>query len=71
MLPIFLRIPIVSSLLRPFTAHFVRGPWTLILPLRQFSLEFRTFILGWMMLANWEFAETLFDVYIPQVCTPI
>ena len=63
-LPILLRIPIVSSVLRPLTAHFIRGPWTLILPLRYFSLEFRTFIL-----ANWEFSEALFDFHIPQVHT--
>jgi len=68
-LPILLRVPIVSSILRPLTAHFVRGPWTLTLPLRHLSLEFRTFILGWTTLANWEFAEALFDAHIPQVRT--
>ena len=68
-LPILLRIPIVSSVLRPLIAHFVRGPWTLILPLRHFSLELRTFILGWTTLSNWEFAEALFDFHIPQVRT--
>ncbi|KAI6156590.1 nucleoporin protein Ndc1-Nup [Pisolithus tinctorius] len=65
-LPIVLRIPLVRSLLRPFVAHFIRGPWTLILPLRHLRLEFRTLLLGLITLANWEFAETLFNLYIPQ-----
>ncbi|KAL4079901.1 nucleoporin protein Ndc1-Nup [Scleroderma yunnanense] len=65
-LPILIRIPVISAILRPLAAHFVRGPWTLILPLRHHSLEFRAFVLGWITLANWEFAETLFDVHIPQ-----
>ncbi|KAI5989819.1 nucleoporin protein Ndc1-Nup-domain-containing protein [Pisolithus orientalis] len=65
-LPILLRIPLMRSLLRPFVAHFIRGPWTLILPLRHLRLEFRTFLLGLITLANWEFAETLFNLHIPQ-----
>ncbi|KAI6041097.1 nucleoporin protein Ndc1-Nup [Pisolithus marmoratus] len=65
-LPILLRIPLMRSLLRPFAAHFIRGPWTLVLPLRHLRLESRTFLLGLITLANWEFAETLFNLYIPQ-----
>lgn len=71
LLPLLLRIPIVRSLLKPFMGHFVRGPWTLTLPLRHLSLESHAFILGVSMLANWEFAESLFDVYIPQVRSTI
>ncbi|KAF8837216.1 hypothetical protein BDN67DRAFT_224805 [Paxillus ammoniavirescens] len=65
-LPVCLRLPIVRTLIRPFAAHFVKGPWTLSLPLRHLSLEFHGFAVGVTTLANWEFAESLFDVYVPQ-----
>ncbi|KIK76962.1 hypothetical protein PAXRUDRAFT_835155 [Paxillus rubicundulus Ve08.2h10] len=64
--PVSLRIPIVRSLIRPFAAHFVKGPWTLTLPFRHLSLESHAFSLGVITLANWEFVESLFDVYVPQ-----
>ena len=67
LLPLLFRVPLVRSLLRPVVGHFIRGPWTLTLPLRHLSLESHAFILGVFTLANWEFAEALFDVYIPQV----
>ncbi|KAF8550767.1 hypothetical protein OG21DRAFT_1499585 [Imleria badia] len=66
LLPLLLRVPLVQSILKPFVGHFIRGPWTLTLPLRHLSLEYQAFMLGLSMLANWEFAESLFDVYIPQ-----
>ncbi|KAG6369285.1 nucleoporin protein Ndc1-Nup [Boletus reticuloceps] len=66
LLPLLLRIPLLRSLLRPFFGHFIRGPWTLTLPLRYLSLESHAFTLALSMFANWEFAESLFDVYIPQ-----
>ena len=66
-LPLLLRVPIVRSLLKPFVGHFIRGPWTLTLPFRHLSLQWHAFTLGVFTLANWEFAEALFDVYIPQV----
>ncbi|KAH7929157.1 hypothetical protein BV22DRAFT_1057443 [Leucogyrophana mollusca] len=65
-LPVLFRLPVIRSLLRPFTSHFLRGAWTLTLPMRHFSLELHTFTLGLSTLASWEFAEALFDVYIPQ-----
>ncbi|KAF9219115.1 hypothetical protein BS17DRAFT_790045 [Gyrodon lividus] len=65
-LPVLLRLPVVRTLLKPFAAHFVKGPWTLSLPLRHLSLESHAFALGVTTLANWEFAESLFDVYVPQ-----
>ena len=67
LLPLLLRVPLVRSLLKPLIGHFIRGPWTLTLPLRHLSLESHAFTLGLSMLASWEFAESLFDVYIPQV----
>lgn len=30
-LPILFKLPVISSLLRPVAAHFLRGSWTLIL----------------------------------------
>ncbi|KAF8436467.1 nucleoporin protein Ndc1-Nup, partial [Boletus edulis BED1] len=66
LLPLLLRIPLLRSLLRPFFGHFIRGPWTLTLPLRYLSLESHAFTLALSMLANWEFTASLFDVYIPQ-----
>ncbi|KAG8221384.1 nucleoporin protein Ndc1-Nup [Butyriboletus roseoflavus] len=66
LLPLLLRVPLVRSLLKPFVGHFIRGPWTLTLPLRHLALELQAFTIGVSMLANWEFAESLFDVYIPQ-----
>ena len=68
LLPLLLRVPLVRSLLKLFVGHFIRGPWTVTLPLRHLTLESQAFMLGLSMLANWEFAESLFDVYIPQVC---
>ena len=68
LLPVLLRVPLLRSLLKPFIGHFVRGPWTVMLPLRYLSLETHAFTLGVFTLANWEFAEELFDAYIPQVC---
>ncbi|KIJ60868.1 hypothetical protein HYDPIDRAFT_97985 [Hydnomerulius pinastri MD-312] len=65
-LPVLLRLPVVRSVLRPLAGHFVKGAWTLSLPLRHLSLEIHAFTLGVTTLANWEFAESLFDVYIPQ-----
>ncbi|KAG9309703.1 nucleoporin protein Ndc1-Nup-domain-containing protein [Chiua virens] len=65
-LPLLLRVPLVRSLLKPFVGHFIRGPWTLTLPLRHLSLEYHALTLGLSMIANWEFTESLFDVYIPQ-----
>ncbi|KAH7890631.1 nucleoporin protein Ndc1-Nup [Phlebopus sp. FC_14] len=65
-LPVLLRLPILRSILKPFIGHFVRGAWTLTLPLRHFALEIRAFTLGLTTLASWEFAESLFDICIPQ-----
>lgn len=66
-LPFLLRVPLLRAALRPFTLHFLRGPWTIVLPLFHLPLQARTFILGFTTLASWEFAEILFEAYIPQV----
>src|SRR6267154_3958108 len=66
-LPLLLKLPVVSSLVRPFAAHFARGPLTLSLPILHWSLLVRSFIMGLTTIMNWEFAESLFDAYVPQV----
>ncbi|OJA18737.1 hypothetical protein AZE42_12235 [Rhizopogon vesiculosus] len=65
-LPLLLKLPVVSSLIRPFVAHFARGSWTLSLPISHWTLLVRSFTMGLMTLMNWEFAESLFDAYVPQ-----
>lgn len=65
-LPLLLKLPVVSSIVRPFVAHFARGTWTLTLPLLHWSLLVRSFTMGLVTLMSWEFAESLFDAYVPQ-----
>jgi nucleoporin NDC1 len=66
-LPLLLKLPVVSSIVRPFVAHFASGTWTLTLPLLHWSLLVRSFTMGLVTLMSWEFAESLFDAYVPQV----
>ncbi|KAG0696162.1 nucleoporin protein Ndc1-Nup [Suillus ampliporus] len=65
-LPLLLKLPVVSSVVRPFIAHFARGPWTLSLPILHWSLLVRSFMMGLVTVMSWEFAESLFDAYVPQ-----
>ena len=66
-LPILFRIPFLSHLLRPFLAHFLRGSFTLTLFTKNVGLIFRAFTLGFMSVATWDFAESLFDSYVSDV----
>jgi nucleoporin NDC1 len=66
-LPLLLKLPVVSILVRPFAVHFAKGPWTLSLPISHWPLLVRSFTMGLTTLMNWEFAESLFDAYVPQV----
>ncbi|KAF9788124.1 nucleoporin protein Ndc1-Nup [Thelephora terrestris] len=59
-LPILLKIPLVSHLLRPFAAHFLKG-YTPVLFFTQFPTILRALALGITTLASWEVSETLFD----------
>ncbi|PFH45653.1 hypothetical protein AMATHDRAFT_8848 [Amanita thiersii Skay4041] len=68
-LPILYKLPLLHYLLRPFTAHFLRGSWTITLPARNFLLLIRSFFLGYSTLLSWEFAEAFFEVYISQPVT--
>ncbi|KAJ3566049.1 hypothetical protein NP233_g7250 [Leucocoprinus birnbaumii] len=68
-LPILYKIPFVSLFLRPFTAHFLRGSWTILLPLRRIDLIRRALHLGFISFFIWDTADTLFDVNVStQVC---
>ncbi|KZT71196.1 hypothetical protein DAEQUDRAFT_764113 [Daedalea quercina L-15889] len=60
-LPVVYALPWVSHFLRPFTAHFLRGPWTLTLLLRGWSLVWRAFFLGVSTAVCWELAESPLD----------
>lgn len=66
-LPVIYRLPIIPRLLRPFTAHFLRGPLSLTLLLRNWSLVRRAFVLGFITVTSWEFAEVVFDSYVAEV----
>lgn len=64
--PILYRLPLLHLILRPFTAHFLRGPWTIFLPVQHFALLTRSWLLAFSTLATWEVAELLFDSFISQ-----
>lgn len=64
LLPVLYQIPILPIFLRPFTAHFLRGSWTLFLPLRHFSLILRAWFLGFTTAFIWEAAESLFETIV-------
>lgn len=66
-LPLLLKVPAVSNIIRPFVAHYAKGTWTLTLPILHWSLLVRSFMMGLVTLMGWEFAESLFDAYVPQV----
>ncbi|KAJ8081797.1 hypothetical protein PM082_007643 [Marasmius tenuissimus] len=65
-LPIIYQIPVVPIFLRPFTAHFLRGSWTFLLPFYHYKLLFRAWFLGFTTVVTWEFSEALFDTYVSQ-----
>ncbi|KAA1477952.1 hypothetical protein DENSPDRAFT_867789 [Dentipellis sp. KUC8613] len=72
-LPLLFRIPVLSLALRPFCAHFLRGPWTIGLLPRHFALVARTCVLSFTTVLSWEFAESLFDekIHEPLSTTPL
>ncbi|KAF9481750.1 hypothetical protein BDN70DRAFT_802739 [Pholiota conissans] len=60
-LPFWFKIPFLHLLFRPFTAHFIKGPWTIMLPLRHFQLLFRAWFLAFGTFFVWETVDGLFD----------
>ena len=69
-LPILFQIPLVSHLFRPFLGHFIRGRWSLLLLWRNRTLIWHSFLLGLTTISAWEFAESLFDEKVQEVCVP-
>ncbi|KAH9476277.1 Nucleoporin NDC1 [Psilocybe cubensis] len=65
-LPILIRIPLVSLLLRPFTAHFLKGQWSILLPLIHIPLLVRAWILAFTTLVTWEIADDLFEHVVSE-----
>ncbi|KAG5716381.1 Nucleoporin NDC1 [Termitomyces sp. T112] len=63
-LPLVYKLPLLRIILRPFTAHFLRGPWTIFLPLRHVSLLIKSWFLGFTTLATWEFSNEIFDTFV-------
>ena len=67
LLPLLFNLPFLPYILKPLTAHFLRGPWTIFLPFLHFSLLIRTFLLSIATLSSLEFANVLFDSFVTRV----
>jgi len=67
LLPILYETPVLHLVLRPLSAHFLRGSWTIFLLFRHFPLLFRAWFLSFTTLAAWETSEVLFDAFVTQV----
>ena len=66
-LPILCNLPVVSSILRPFAGHFLKGPWTVILPFYHFRLLVRAASLSSSTSLIWEMTDNMFDRVIVEV----
>jgi len=67
-LPVFFKVPLLSMLLRPFVAHFLKGSWTVTLPLYHAKLLFRAWFLSFSTFMIWETADDLFENVVAEVC---
>lgn len=67
LLPALYKLPFLPFVLRPFTGHFLRGPWTFSLPLRHFGLLARAWLLGFSTFISWEISECLFEKIVAEV----
>ena len=67
LLPALYKLPVLPFVLRPFTGHFLRGPWTFSLPLRHFGLLARAWLLGFSTFISWEISECLFEKIVAEV----
>ncbi|EIW56161.1 uncharacterized protein TRAVEDRAFT_172114 [Trametes versicolor FP-101664 SS1] len=65
-LPLLFQVPVLNRFLRPFMAHFLRGPWTVTLLTRHWSLVSRAFYLALTTVGIWEFAESAFDGVVAE-----
>ena len=67
LLPVLYQLPFLPLVLRPFTGHFLRGPWTFSLPLHHFGLLARAWFLGFSTFISWEISECLFEKIVAEV----
>ncbi|KAF9022291.1 hypothetical protein BDZ89DRAFT_1163331 [Hymenopellis radicata] len=65
-LRVFLRLPLIRTLLKPFVAHFAKGSYSFILLFRNLALLGRAWVLAWSTLSMWEVAEMIFDSYVSR-----
>ncbi|KAI0828520.1 nucleoporin protein Ndc1-Nup [Trametes gibbosa] len=68
-LPALFQVPFLHHILRPFTAHFLKGAWTVTLLTRHWSLVSRAFYLALTTVGIWEFAESSFDAIVAEPIT--
>ncbi|TFK65917.1 hypothetical protein BDN72DRAFT_844963 [Pluteus cervinus] len=69
LLPIIYQLPLLSTLLRPFTAHFLRGSWSVLLPFYHFPLFLRAWFLAFTTVFAWDISALLFDTVVTQPIT--
>src|SRR5258708_5301603 len=60
-------VPFFSIFLRPFTAHFLKGSWTIILFFYHVRLVIRALFLSFSTFLVWEVTDNLFDRVITEV----
>jgi len=66
-LPVLYGIPFFSIFLRPFTAHFLKGSWTIVLFFYHIRLAIRAYFLSFSTFLVWEITDNLFDRVITEV----
>jgi nucleoporin NDC1 len=66
-LPVLYGVPFFSIFLRPFTAHFLKGSWTIVLFFYHARLVIRAFFLSFSTFLVWEITDNLFDRVITEV----
>ena len=64
-LPILYAIPFLSMVLRPFTAHFLKGSWMIVLFFYHIHLAVHPFFLSTFLV--WEITDSMFDRVIAEV----
>ncbi len=67
LLPLLYKLPFLHRILRPVSAHFLRGSWSITLFTKNLALIYRSFTLAFTTAINWEFAESVFDSQVAEV----
>jgi len=65
-LPVLYGVPFLSIFLRPFTAHFLKGSWTIVLFFYHIRLVVRACFLSFSTFLVWETTDNLFDRVITE-----